>query len=120
MDFSGDTAFLQRKIAETLEGDARRMAAFEALSIETGQSIFDLGCGGGHLDREIARAVGDSGRAVGLDASAKQLGAARALCDGRPAVELIEGDATNLIFEDRDFVALASIQMVVSRQFFRM
>jgi arsenite methyltransferase len=112
MDFSGDTAFLQRKIAETLEGDARRMAVFEALSIETGQSIFDLGCGGGHLVREIARAVGDSGRAVGLDASAEQLGAARALCDGLPAVELIEGDATNLIFEDGDFDALASIQML--------
>ena len=68
MDFGGDTGYLQRKIAETLEGEARRMAVFDALAIETGQAILDLGCGGGHLVREIALAVGDSGRAVGLDA----------------------------------------------------
>lgn len=112
MDFGGDTGFLQRKIAETLEGDARRMAVFEALAIETGQAILDLGCGGGHLVREIALAVGNSGRCVGLDASAEQLGAASALCEGMAAVELIEGDATNMAFEDGAFDGLASIQML--------
>ena len=112
MEFGGNAAFLQRKIAETLDGDARRMAVYEALAIETGQAILDLGCGGGHLIREVAMAVGDSGRAVGLDASVEQLGAAGTLCDGLAAVELIEGDATNMAFEDGTFDGLASIQML--------
>ena len=76
MDFGGDMGLWQRKIATSSEGAARRMAVYEALAIESGQAILDLGCGGGHLVREIALAVGDGGRVVGLDASADQLKAA--------------------------------------------
>ncbi len=110
MDFSGDIGLWQRKVAEGPEGIARRMAVFEALAIESGQAVLDLGCGGGHLVRELALAVGDGGRAVGLDMSAEQLGAARALCAGLPAAELTEGDAADLSFEDGAFDGLASIQ----------
>ncbi|MFV2035944.1 MAG: methyltransferase domain-containing protein [Halocynthiibacter sp.] len=88
------------------------MAVFEALAIESGQAILDLGCGGGHLVREIALAVGDKGRAVGLDASAGQLRAAATLCDALAAVELNEGDATDMSFDDATFDGLASIQML--------
>jgi SAM-dependent methyltransferase len=112
MDFSGDIGLWQRKIAEVPEGVARRMAVFEALAIESGQAALDLGCGGGHLVREIALAVGESGRAVGLDANADQLDAARAACAGMPAAELTEGDATDMPFEDSAFDGLASIQML--------
>jgi len=45
MDFDGDFGLWQRNIAENLEGKARRMAVFEALSIESGQAILDQGCG---------------------------------------------------------------------------
>ena len=69
MDFGGDIGLWQRKIAEGLEGTSRRLAVFEALAISSGQTVLDLGCGGGHLVRDIALAVGDSGRVVGLDAS---------------------------------------------------
>ncbi len=112
MDFSGDIGLWQRKIAEGPEGTARRMTVFEALAIESGQAVLDLGCGGGHLVREIALAVGDNGRAVGLDMSAAQLDAARAVCAGLPAVELIEGDVTDMSFVDGAFDGLASIQML--------
>jgi SAM-dependent methyltransferase len=110
MDFSGDFGLWQRKVAEGPEGMARRMAVFEALAVESGQAILDLGCGGGHLVREFALAVGDRGRAVGLDVNAEQLEAARAVCDGLPAAELVEGDATNMAFEDGTFDGLAAIQ----------
>ena len=82
------------------------------LSIKSGQAILDLGCGGGHLVRDIALAVGETGRAVGLDASADQLTSARELCKGLPSVELIEGDSTDLPFEDGSFDGLGSIQML--------
>ena len=110
MDFGDDLGLWQRKIAEGPEGIARRMAVFAALAVESGQAVLDLGCGGGHLVRELALAVGDGGRAVGLDMSAEQLSAARALCAGLPAAELTEGDATDMSFEDGTFDGLASIQ----------
>jgi len=112
MDFDGDFGLWQRKIAEGLEGTARRLTVFEALAISSGQSVLDLGCGGGHLVRDIALAVGDSGRVVGLDASADQLESAGVLCAGLSAVELLEGDATDLPFDDGSFDSLASIQML--------
>lgn len=112
MDFGGDIGLWQRKIAEGLEGTSRRLAVFEALAINSGQAVLDLGCGGGHLVRDIALAVGDSGRAVGLDASKEQIAAARSLCTDIAQVELIEGDATNLPFENASFDCLASIQML--------
>jgi SAM-dependent methyltransferase len=111
MDFGGDIGLWQRKIAEGLEGTSRRLAVFEALAINSGQAVLDLGCGGGHLVRDFALAVGDNGRAVGLDASTVQLESANALCSGLSAVELIEGDATNMPFDDGTFDSLASIQM---------
>ena len=86
------------------------MAVFAALAVESGQAVLDLGCGGGHLVRELALAVGDGGRAVGPDMSAEQLSAARALCASLPAAELTEGDATDMSFEDGTFDGLASIQ----------
>lgn len=112
LDFGGDIGLWQRKIAEGPEGVARRMAVFEALAIESGQAVLELGCGSGHLVREIALAVGDNGRAVGVDVSAEQLGSARVVCAGLSAAELIEGDATDLSFMDGTFDGLASIQML--------
>lgn len=112
MDFDGDFGIWQRNISESLEGKSRRLAVLEALSIKSGQAILDLGCGGGHLVRDIALAVGENGRAVGLDASADQLDAAITFCTGLVAVEFIEGNATEMAFEDGCFDGLASIQML--------
>lgn len=112
MDFEGDFGLWQRKIAECLEGKSRRLTVFGALGIDAGQSVLDLGCGGGHLLRDIALAVGENGRAVGLDASEAQIEAAQALCDGLASAELHQGDATALPFEDAAFDRLASIQML--------
>lgn len=110
MDFSGDFALWQRRVTEAPEGVARRMAAFNAMGVAAGQAVMDLGCGGGHLVRDLARAVGESGRAVGFDVSADQISAATALCEGLPAAELVQGDGTDLPFSEASFDAIASIQ----------
>ena len=111
MDFGGDIGFLQRKIAGCKEGTARRLAVIEALGIKSGQSILDLGCGDGQLVRDFALATGDTGRAVGFDASEDQINVARENCSGLPMVELLTGDATNMPFEENEFDSLTSIQM---------
>lgn len=110
MEFSGDMGLWQRKLSESHAGHARRMAVLDSLQVEPGQAVLDLGCGGGHLVRELAQAVGDGGRAVGLDASQDQMKTARSLCADLPAAELVQGDATELIFGDGTFDALACIQ----------
>ena len=111
MDFGGDIGLWQRKIAECREGTSRRLAVFDALGIESGQSVLDLGCGAGHLVHDSALAAGESGRVVGFDASEEQINAAREHCSGLPMVELLTGDATNMPFDDDEFDCLASIQM---------
>lgn len=110
--FSGDVGLWQRRVAEGPEGIARRMAVFDALEPRPGQSMLDLGCGGGHLTRDIARAVGQNGRAVGLDASADQITAAQTVCEGLSQVELITGDALALPFDDGVFDGMGSIQVL--------
>ena len=112
MDFDGDFGLWQRRIAEGQEGNARRMAVLQSLALKSGQAVLDLGCGGGQLLRDIALAVGDKGRAAGMDASAEQVSAAATHCQGLAAVELLEGDATDLPFDDASFDSLASIQML--------
>ena len=110
IDFGGDFGLWQRKVAECLEGTERRMSAFNALAVQSGQAVLDIGCGGGHLVRALALAVGENGRAVGLDVNVEQLETARDLCAGLPAAELSEGNATNMAFEDGTFDSLAAIQ----------
>lgn len=110
MEFSGDIALWQRKLAESHAGHDRRIATFDSLAVESGQAVLDLGCGGGHLVRELALAVGRDGRAVGLDISAQQVASARSLCSDLPSAELVEGDATDMDFADNAFDSLACIQ----------
>ncbi len=81
MNFDGDLSLLQRKMAASSAGVQRRQAVMEALNVRSGQSILDLGCGGGHLVEELARAVGPQGKAFGLDPSKTQIQAARERCN---------------------------------------
>ena len=77
MDFSGNVGEWQRNVSEGKAGKDRRMKVIDALNVQSGQSIIDIGCGGGHLLRELGMCVGDKGRISGLDNSPKQLGNAK-------------------------------------------
>jgi SAM-dependent methyltransferase len=109
MEFSGDIGLWQRKVTEAPDGAKRRVATFEALQVAPGQAILEVGCGGGHLTRELALAVGSGGRAVGFDLNADQLAAAREFCAGLPGAEFVEGDATALPFEDASFDSVTAV-----------
>lgn len=45
----------------------RRRMAFDALHLCDGESVIDIGCGNGLLTQEIARAVGATGQAIGIE-----------------------------------------------------
>jgi demethylmenaquinone methyltransferase / 2-methoxy-6-polyprenyl-1,4-benzoquinol methylase len=79
----------------------RRRAAREA-GLRPGGSALDVACGSGKLTAELAKIAGPRGRVVGLDFSGGMLEIARR---AHPALELIEGDALNLPFDDASFDA---------------
>ncbi len=89
----------------------RRRASFDALSPTSGEAILDLGCGTGLLTVELARAVGSEGRVAGLDPSKDMLSAARNRSAEFENVELFEGAADQMPFQDGQFDKAVSIQV---------
>src|SRR4051794_11031912 len=79
--------------------------ALEMLDIAPGDAVLDVACGPGNFTRSFARATGEAGVVVGLDASKSML--ERALQEGVPAnVAYVRGDATRLPFADESFHAV--------------
>ncbi|WP_331732530.1 methyltransferase domain-containing protein (plasmid) [Streptomyces sp. NBC_00015] len=67
-------------------------------SLATGERVLDIGCGKGAVLIPAARAVGNAGRAVGIDISAEMVTAAReaVLKTGIPQATALLGDAENV------------------------
>jgi ubiquinone/menaquinone biosynthesis C-methylase UbiE len=82
-----------------------RSIALEMLALSPGHIVLDVACGPGNFTREFARAVGDEGLAVGLDASRAML--ERAVCE-TVAVDAayVRGDASAMPFRDGCFDAV--------------
>jgi SAM-dependent methyltransferase len=78
------------------------------LGLSPGDMVLDVACGPGNFSREFAKAVGDEGLVVGIDASRTMLerGAAELVAAGLPNLALIRGDATALPFPDATFDAV--------------
>ena len=75
------------------------------LGLGPGDVVLDVACGPGNFSREFARAVGDDGLVVGIDASRTMLsrGAVDLRASGLENLTLIRGDATRLPFRDASF-----------------
>ncbi len=84
-----------------MDGRWRRLAV-RASGARPGDAVLDVCCGTGDLAVELRRAVGPSGRVVGLDFSPQMLAVAG--CKSN-AVEWQEGDALALPFGDGEFAA---------------
>ena len=69
MDFDQEIGEIQRKAVQSQEGVGRRKIIMDSLSVASGQTILDLGCGGGYQVRSLALAVGSEGRVVGVAVS---------------------------------------------------
>jgi ubiquinone/menaquinone biosynthesis C-methylase UbiE len=78
------------------------------LGLGPGDVVLDVACGPGNFTREFARAVGDGGLAVGIDASQTMLarGAAELEDAGLANLALIRADATRLPFQNGVFDGL--------------
>lgn len=82
---------------------ALQHAALTTLALGPADRLIDVGCGTGAAVRLAASIVE---RAVGIDLSAGMIARGRELAASLPNVELLEGDAEALPFEDGQFTAL--------------
>lgn len=87
----------------------QRLRAWEVeqLGLRPADAVLDVGCGPGDVTVALAAIVGDSGRAVGIDASSHMIAAAQERAAAVQAqVELAQGDAAALDFADATFTAV--------------
>jgi demethylmenaquinone methyltransferase/2-methoxy-6-polyprenyl-1,4-benzoquinol methylase len=83
-----------------------RRKAVRTVEAKPGMNLLDVCCGTGQLSLELAMTVGPTGHITGLDFSKNMLDQAREHVSGSPyqsIIELIQGDAMNLPFEDNSF-----------------
>ena len=81
--------------------DAIGTLAMDGLDLAAGASVLDVGCGCGSTTLELARRVGRTGRATGVDISRPMLALARerARQDGVGNAEFLEADAQSFGFQ---------------------
>jgi SAM-dependent methyltransferase len=82
--------------------------ALAALAPQPGESILDIGCGGGETAVELARLVAPDGTVVGVDLSGPVLSFARRAAQGCRRVQFIQADAQVFGFEPTSFDAAFS------------
>lgn len=80
----------------------------EALALQPGERVLDVGCGAGATTLELATAVGPNGEVVGIDISRPLLDVARRRTAGASGVRFLEGDAQTYPFESGSFDAVFS------------
>ena len=110
MDFSGANSNLQQRMAASCAGVNRRQSVLNALDIQIGQKILDIGCGGGHLLEEIALSVGPTGKSFGLDPSETQITSAKDRCIQLKNVEFLCQGAEKINLPNNFFDSITSTQ----------
>ncbi|MGC6454767.1 MAG: methyltransferase domain-containing protein [Candidatus Puniceispirillaceae bacterium] len=110
MKFDNDVARLQRLMAASIAGIGRRKAILDALTITPGDRIIDIGCGAGQLLGHLAKAVGESGKVIGLDPSADQLAQAKIGCSEFANISFLEKGADDTGLTDNSCDAATSTQ----------
>lgn len=91
----------------------QRRVTLEALSVEPGQHILDVGCGSGFLTYELAKLVGDQGAVVAVDKSDAMIEATLERCAGMDQVSAQIADIGSLPFEDGQFDAVTCTQVLL-------
>jgi SAM-dependent methyltransferase len=82
--------------------------ALEVLAARPGESILDIGCGGGETALALARAVAPDGTVLGIDVSAAVLEFAQTAGKGCRRLRFLQGDAQLFPFEPAAFDAAFS------------
>src|SRR5215208_4449130 len=109
LQFSNKAARALERIYSSADVVAQRKATLERLALRSGESVIDIGCGPGFLCEEMAQAVGESGRVVGIDISDDLLTVARER-SVRSWLTYEHGDAVRLDLPEASFDVAVSAQ----------
>ena len=90
----------------------RRRMAFDALHLAEDETVVDIGCGNGLLTEEISRAVGATGRVIGIDPSDDMRAPATRRCAAIPTVEIKDGLADALPLQDGEADKAVAVQVL--------
>ncbi len=93
----GDAGADRLDVLDRVHGPGTRVL-LDRVGVPEGARCLDVGCGGGHASRELARRVGRAGSVVGIDMDAVVIDRARAATAeaGLENVEFRTGDAADL------------------------
>ena len=80
------------------------------LNIEGGQTIIDVGCGGGQLVEAISLGVGVNGKAIGVDPSETQIVSAKDRCQSFENTEFLCCYADEIDMDDASCDSITSTQ----------
>ena len=111
----GDVRATYAKLSRTyavLEGIFERKLrerGLELLDIQEGEAVLEIGFGTGYCLVEIAKSVGETGKACGIDVTPEMTRLARGRLEREglaEKVELHQGDAREMPYEDEQFDAV--------------
>lgn len=111
LQFDDKMARRVEAVYQTDDAVRRRRAVHEALRLEAGERVLDIGTGPGFIAAEMAESVGPSGAVLGVDISESMLALAHQRCAGKAMVDLKVGNATQLPVPDAHFDAAVSVQV---------
>ena len=111
LQFSEEAARKLQAAYTTADVIAQRAFTLELLALLPGEIVLDVGCGPGFLCEDMARAVGPTGRVLGIDVSEDLLTFAshRNECAW---LRYIKGDGAALPLNDNSFEVVVSTQVM--------
>lgn len=100
---------------------AYRKQAVQALALKPGDTVVEIGCGTGLNFHLLERAVGETGRIIGVDLTSNMLDQARLRVEraGWSNVELVQGDAAEYVFPKSTKAVLSSFAITLVPEYDR-
>ena len=110
LQFDDKIGSIQQILTATNVGVLRRQEILKELNLKKGQTIIDIGCGGGHLVKEISMSIGPSGRVIGVDPSKFQIETAKERCKNLSNVQFLCNNANDINVDQNSFDAVTFTQ----------
>jgi arsenite methyltransferase len=111
LQFDSEAANRLERMYRTPYAQHRRAAVREALALQEGEQVLEIGTGPGLEPYELASVLGPTGRLQAVDTSEAMLQLSRQRCVDLPWVEFQTADARRLPFADAAFDAAVVVQV---------
>ena len=111
LNFNAETTRLLEIAYQGADVTRRRRLSFDAVDPQPGETILDIGSGNGMLTAELARAVGSTGKVIGVDPSEEMRKPALERCANYDWVDFRSGVADALPLEDQSVDKAVSVQV---------